>query len=241
MPITFDLAVTQHTAAMRRLRSVSLQMATGKREMGGVRLDAANFSMAAKLDAPAPRLDPPPSNTATPTPLPGYHLTTTQADYDQCIAYSSSNQIPQSNFDAREEFNWSGTFVYNGIVYDNMRYRLRQRNFRYSGSGKRSFRFRFNRGHYAQFHDVWGDPYPTKWRTMNTHKNNTRDGNNFGLFEIANAILWKLTGTPAPSTPSPDPTSPDDIRTTRPCRSSLSRRPRRQDPAPVPTQPALVP
>ncbi len=57
MPITFDLAVTQHTAAMRRLRSVSLQMATGKREMGGVRLDAANFSMAAKFDAQVHRMD----------------------------------------------------------------------------------------------------------------------------------------------------------------------------------------
>jgi len=57
MPITFDLAVTQHTAAMRRLRSVSLQMATGKREKGGVRLDAANFSMAAKFDTQVYRLD----------------------------------------------------------------------------------------------------------------------------------------------------------------------------------------
>ena len=57
MPITFDLAVTQQTAAMRRLRSVSLQMATGKREMGGVRLDAANFSMAAKFDTQVYRLD----------------------------------------------------------------------------------------------------------------------------------------------------------------------------------------
>ena len=63
MPITFDLAVTQHTAAMRRLRSVSLQMATGKREMGGVRLDAANFSMAAKFDAQVHRMDAALSNT----------------------------------------------------------------------------------------------------------------------------------------------------------------------------------
>ena len=63
MPVTFDLAVTQHTAAMRRLRSVSLQMATGKREMGGVRLDAANFSMAAKFDAQVHRMDAALSNT----------------------------------------------------------------------------------------------------------------------------------------------------------------------------------
>jgi flagellin len=57
MPVTFDLAVTQHTAAMRRLRSVSLQMATGKREMSGIQPDPANFSMAAKFDTQVNRMD----------------------------------------------------------------------------------------------------------------------------------------------------------------------------------------
>lgn len=130
--------------------------------------------------------------------LPGYHLLTTQADYDQCVAYSGSDQIPRDSYDARSAFNWSCTFVYNGIVYDNIKYRLRQRNARYSGSGKRSFRFRFNKGTYAQFHDMWGEPYPTKWRTLNSHKGNARGGTNFGLYEMANSILWKTTGTPAP-------------------------------------------
>ena len=55
--ITFDTAVTQHTTATRRLQSVSLQVATGKREMGGIQLDPANFSMAAKFDAQVHRMD----------------------------------------------------------------------------------------------------------------------------------------------------------------------------------------
>ncbi|MEZ5304398.1 MAG: hypothetical protein R3F11_27710 [Verrucomicrobiales bacterium] len=59
-------------------------------------------------------------------------------------------QIAQGNgnFD-RFFYNWSGTFVYDGIVYDNIRYRLRGANGRYHPSiltnSKRSMRFRFNK------------------------------------------------------------------------------------------------
>ena len=131
--------------------------------------------------------------------LPAYHLLTTEADYDQCVAYDS-NQIPRNSYDARSAFNWNGTFVYNGIAYDNIGYRLRQRNARYSNRGKRSFRFRFNRGNHVQFHDMWGNPYPTRWRTLNSHKMHARGGTNFGLYETANAILWNTTGTASPNT-----------------------------------------
>ena len=131
--------------------------------------------------------------------LPAYPLLPTQSDYDQCVAYDS-NQIPRNNYDARSAFNWSGTFVYNDTAYDNIGYRLRQRNARYSNRGKRSFRFRFNRGHYVQFHDMWGNAYPTRWRTLNSHKMHARGGTNFGLYESANSILWKTTGTPSPNT-----------------------------------------
>ena len=57
MPVTFDSTATQHTTATRRLQSISLQMATGKREMGGIQLDPANFSMASKFDAQVHRMD----------------------------------------------------------------------------------------------------------------------------------------------------------------------------------------
>ncbi|MBB21640.1 MAG: hypothetical protein CMN04_01935 [Roseibacillus sp.] len=131
--------------------------------------------------------------------LPAYHLLTSEEDYDQCVAYDG-NQIPRNSYDARSAFNWSATFVYDGIAYDNIGYRLRQRNARYSNRGKRSFRFRFNRGNYVQLHDIWGNPYPTKWRTLNSHKMHARGGTNFGLYEAANSILWNTTGTAAPFT-----------------------------------------
>ena len=71
------------------------------------------------------------------TSLPVYAMLTTQADFDQCVAYSGTT-IPSNNFDARSAFNWGATFVYDGVVYDNIAYRLRQRNDRYGGGGKRS-------------------------------------------------------------------------------------------------------
>ena len=134
------------------------------------------------------------------TSLPVYTLITDEDDFDQCIAYSGGDQISRDLFDARSAFNWSGTFVYNGKVYDNIRYRLRQRNDRYGGSGKRSMRFRFNRGNYVQFHDLDGEPYPTKWRTLNTSKMRARGGMNFGLHEAMNNRMWNLVGVPAPFT-----------------------------------------
>jgi hypothetical protein len=133
------------------------------------------------------------------TSLPVYSLLTTSADLAKCMAYDAADQLPANNFESREAFNWNGTFVYDGEVYDHIRYRLRQRNDRYGGSGKRSFRFRFNRGRYAQLHDFEGVPYPEKWRTLNTHKMSARGGANLGLYEMANSHLWRVFGCPSPS------------------------------------------
>lgn len=95
------------------------------------------------------------------TSLPVYTLIADKADFQQCIAYNTSDQISRDNYDARSTFNWTGTFVYDGVVYDNIKYRLRQRNARYANRGKRSMRFRFNRGHYPRLTDVWGTLFPS--------------------------------------------------------------------------------
>ena len=135
------------------------------------------------------------------TALPVYTLLTTQADYDRCVAYDGASQIPANNYDARSAENWPGTFVYNGKVHDNIRYRLRQRNARYAGSGKRSFHFRFNDGDPVQFHEQSGREYPKKWKSLNTHRLiSARGESNFGLYEAVNSALWNVTGTPSPFT-----------------------------------------
>jgi hypothetical protein len=133
--------------------------------------------------------------------LPVYTLITRGRDLDQCNAYNSAYQIPKSNADARSKFNWEGAFIYDGVVHDHIRYRLRQANDRYGGGGKRSMRFRFNTGLYLQAKDNYGQDYPLKWRTLNTGKmfDNKRVGN-FGLTEGVNSLLWNLLGVPSPYT-----------------------------------------
>ncbi|MFT7513256.1 MAG: hypothetical protein ACI9QL_002467 [Candidatus Omnitrophota bacterium] len=133
------------------------------------------------------------------TSIPVYTLICDLSDFDQCVGYNGADHIPSNNFDARSAYNWTGTFVYDGKVYDNMKYRLRQRNARYSGNAKRSFRFRFNKGNYIQLVDLNGEPYPEKWRTMNSQKCRGSRGNyNFGLVDTSSAELFNAFGVPAP-------------------------------------------
>ena len=133
------------------------------------------------------------------TVVPVYHVLTRAADMTHCISYDSATRIPKSNEGARDRFNWEGAFVYEGKVYDHIRYRLRQANDRYGGSGKRSMRFRFNKGNYLEARDAFGKRYPTVWRTLNTGKgfDNKRVGN-FGVTEVINNTMWNMVGVPAP-------------------------------------------
>jgi hypothetical protein len=133
--------------------------------------------------------------------IPVYHLITRNYDLVRCLAYDGSWQLSKGNEAARDAFNWEGTFVYEGVVYDHIRYRLRQANDRYHGGGKRSWRVRFNRGNRLRARDNEGREYPTRWRHLNIGKmfDNLSVGN-FGLTESLNAILWNLTGVPAPYT-----------------------------------------
>ncbi|MDB4721077.1 lamin tail domain-containing protein [Verrucomicrobiales bacterium] len=133
--------------------------------------------------------------------IPVYHILTDSKDFDQAVAYNGGDQISRGNYDARSAYNWNCSFVYKGKVYDNVGYRLRQRNARYSGNGRRSFKFRFNIGSYPQFHDTDGKSYSTEWKYLATHKMKGSRGNHtWGIEQAANHILWNMTGTPAPYT-----------------------------------------
>src|SRR5690606_13418201 len=101
--------------------------------------------------------------------LPVYHFLTRAEDMQAVLAYHPSEPIPQGP-EARSVYNWSGTMVYNGQVYDNITYRLRGANGRYLGEGKRSMRFRFNDGSWFEPLDQQGNPYPEKWKTLTTGK-----------------------------------------------------------------------
>ncbi|HYG33598.1 MAG TPA: CotH kinase family protein, partial [Clostridia bacterium] len=137
--------------------------------------------------------------------LPVYFLLARSQDVTECVAYNSAAQLPQIANNglahlSRFAFNWPGTMVYDGVVYDHIRYRLRGANGRYQ-PGKRNWRFRFNPGHYLAARDQNGKAFPHKWTHLTTGKgSNNRLGLTFGLNEVINYFLWNKVGVPAPHT-----------------------------------------
>lgn len=150
------------------------------------------------------------------TKLPVYTLITRYDDLYQCNGYNGSDQINQSAWPPNDNeqaagraYNWEGCFVYDGDVYDHISYRLRGGNGRYNNgaAGKRSMKFRFNRGNYFQARDIYGEKFPVKWQHLNTGK---MFGNKivwenyrhypYGMNEVIDMKLFDLAGVPAPHT-----------------------------------------
>lgn len=139
------------------------------------------------------------------TSLAVYMLITRVEDVTHAVAANTALQIPQGT-QARFVENWEGAFVYEGVVYDHITYRLRGANGRYqipSGNpgnvtGKRHWRFKFNKGHHLAGRDRFGNLYPTKWRILNTGRmfGNRLDGN-WGLGDQVNDVIWNAYGVPA--------------------------------------------
>ena len=137
----------------------------------------------------------------TMTSIPNYHILTTSANFDQAVAYNGANQIGANNYEARSAYNWKCSFVYEGEVFEHVGYRLRQRNARYSGGGKRSFKFRFNRGSYPTFRDANGKKYPEPWKFLASHRMiGSRGHSTWGMDQATNHKIYNMTGTPAPFT-----------------------------------------
>ena len=138
--------------------------------------------------------------------LPVYHIITRRQDAVTCIAASSSLQISQGR-EARFIENWEACVVYDREVYDHVRYRLRGANGRYQvppgtpsgASGKRHWRFQFNKGNHFRARDRFDRPYPTRWRILNTGRmfGNRIDGN-WGLGDQVNDEIYRAYGIPAP-------------------------------------------
>lgn len=138
--------------------------------------------------------------------LPVFTLLTRDAELQQCAAwFNTGDQLGQngpggSRNEGRFHFNWEGTMVYDGEVYDHVRYRLRGANGRYH-PGKRSFRIRFNEGRLLDAKDQTGRRFPTKWRELTTGKGQGNRGSvTYALNEVVNYFLWNKVGVPAPAT-----------------------------------------
>ncbi len=95
------------------------------------------------------------------------------------------------------EYKWSGALVYDGTVYDHIRYRARGGGWRYSMC-KNMWKFDFNWGHDFQMRDDYGRKYDTTWRKLNLGANiqqgTFQHRGEQGLFESVGSRFFNLAG-----------------------------------------------
>jgi hypothetical protein len=131
--------------------------------------------------------------------IPTYHLLTTRTDHED------AQHIPNSTAGAYggAEYLWDGCLVYDGEVYDHIRYRARGGVWRYA-MGKNMWKFDFNKTHSFQARDDYGRKYDTTWDKLNfsalIQQQNFLQRGEQGLFEGGGFKLHNLSSNPAPKT-----------------------------------------
>ncbi|MDH7599586.1 MAG: lamin tail domain-containing protein [Sedimentisphaerales bacterium] len=136
--------------------------------------------------------------------VPVYFMVTRAQDLAACLAYDKQDQIP-ANSPAQDAFNWECAFVYEGRVYDHVRYRLDGDQPRYHASGKPDVAIRFNRGNWFVAKDLYGNPYGRPWQVLRIDGmlDSLSDPPGYGqgdvgLPRVVNWILWDRLGLPCP-------------------------------------------
>jgi len=126
--------------------------------------------------------------------LPVYHLISKKSDVEDCTWLSKYGG---------SDYLWYGTLVYDGEVYDHIRYRARGGVWRYA-MGKSMWKLDFNRGHYFQARDDYGNPYGTEWDKLNfsacIQQGSFGQRGEQGMFEALSLRLFNLAGCPASKT-----------------------------------------
>lgn len=126
--------------------------------------------------------------------LPIYHLISREEDVLDCQYNSTFNN---------KVYRFLGTLVYDGVVYDHMRYRIRGHGSTYN-TGKNKWKWRFNRGRLFQGRDNFGRKYSEPVRTLNISAMATAwNPANRGICGLDEALafrLWQMVGVPAVNT-----------------------------------------
>ena len=131
--------------------------------------------------------------------LPVYQLISKKSDVEECNwLFQPSHTSSQAS-----EFRWYGTLVYEGEVYDHIRYRLRGGVWR-QAMGKNMWKFNFNRGHRFQARDDYGKKYETNWDKLNLsaciQQGSFGQRGEQGMFEALSFKLFNMAGVPAAKT-----------------------------------------
>ncbi len=99
-----------------------------------------------------------------------------------------------------EAYLWSGTLVFNGRVYDHIRYRARGGVWRYAMT-KNMWKFDFNTGHDFRAVDDWGRELEVGWTKLNLGASIQQGDYNHrgeqGMFESVGFRVFQLAGVPA--------------------------------------------
>ncbi len=126
--------------------------------------------------------------------LPVYHLISRKASVDQ-------SQFTEQY--RGKEYKWWGTLVYDGQVYDHIRFRARGGGWRYA-MGKNMWKFEFNRGHDFAARDDYGIRYGEGWNKLNLgaciQQADYGQRGEQGMFEAVGFRLFNLAGVEAPET-----------------------------------------
>ena len=142
--------------------------------------------------------------------LPTYQLITTRKNHvdAQYIPGPPNATNPTVQFRGDENANatdeqsypWLGTMVYEGKVYDHIRFRARGGVWRYS-MGKNMWKFDMSRGHDFQSKDNFGRSRDEKWKKINfssgIQQGDFLNRGEHALYEAAGFRLFQLTGLPA--------------------------------------------
>lgn len=134
------------------------------------------------------------------TNVPVYHLVAAQGAVEEAMW---KPRWDGANEDPRHAYRHTGTLVYDGEVYDHVKFRARGGGWRHA-MGKNMWKFNFNAGHRFAAKDFYGRPYAGKWDKLNLgaciQQGDYRMRGEQGLFEAVIFRLFNLAGTEAPRT-----------------------------------------
>jgi hypothetical protein len=94
--------------------------------------------------------------------VPVYHFLSSKAAVEK-VTWSSSDGFGNGD---RNAYRYTGTMVYDGVVYDHVGFRARGGGWRHA-MGKNMWKFNFLPGHRFQARDNYGQSYKTKWDKLN--------------------------------------------------------------------------
>jgi hypothetical protein len=129
--------------------------------------------------------------------VPVYHFISSKSAVER-VTWTGADQMRNRN-----AYYYTGTMVYDGIVYDHVAFRARGGGWRHA-MGKNMWKFNFLPGHRFAARDDYGNRYATKWDKLNLgaciQQGDYGMRGEQGLFEAVGFRLFNLAGQEASRT-----------------------------------------